>query len=64
LGRKRKIYSRFGARLARFFLGPNIPQQKKYTKRPQTIPKGSKLYQKAVPKLYQMAQNIPKGNKI
>jgi hypothetical protein len=30
------------------FLGPNIPKCKKYTKWPQTLPKGHKLYQMAV----------------
>jgi hypothetical protein len=30
------------------FLGPNIPTRKKYTKLPQTIRKGHKLYQMAV----------------
>jgi hypothetical protein len=42
-----KVATTFGAGLPDFSLS-NIPKRKKYTKLPQTIPKGHKLYQMAV----------------
>jgi hypothetical protein len=40
------------------FLGPNIPNWKKYTKLPQTRPKGCKIYAMAV-KYSKWSLNIP-----
>jgi hypothetical protein len=49
-GKKFQAQKKFssGSQGCQIFLGPNIPKCKKYTKWPQTIPKGHKLYQIAL----------------
>jgi hypothetical protein len=50
-------------RVARFFLGPNIPKRKNITKLPQNTPNGHKLYQKDI-KYSRWSFSIPRPTKV